>query len=47
MRFLALRSPGRALSDAHEGQEIRIVNLISNKTVIGIATGDGTVEILQ
>ena len=45
--LLALRSPGRALSDAHEGQEIRIVNLISNKTVIGIATGDGTVEILQ
>lgn len=45
--LLALRSPGRALSDAHEGQEVRIVNLISNKTVTGIATGAGTVEIVQ
>jgi flagellar basal body P-ring formation protein FlgA len=43
--LLALSSPGRALSDAHRGQEIRIVNLISNKTVIAVATGDGTVEI--
>jgi flagella basal body P-ring formation protein FlgA len=45
--LLALTSPGRALSDAHRGQEIRIVNLISNKTVTAIATGDGTVEILR
>ena len=45
--LLDLRSPGRALSDAHEGQEVRIVNLISNKTVTGIATGEGTVEIVQ
>ena len=45
--LLALIAPGRALGDAHEGQEIRIVNLISNKTVTGIATGEGTVEILQ
>ncbi|MBW4961660.1 flagellar basal body P-ring formation chaperone FlgA [Sulfitobacter sp. CW3] len=43
--ILALSSPGRALSDAHRGQEIRIVNLISNKTVTAVATGDGTVEI--
>ncbi|SFT09013.1 flagella basal body P-ring formation protein FlgA [Sulfitobacter marinus] len=42
---LALSSPGRALSDAHKGQEIRILNLISNKTVLAVATGDGTVEI--
>ena len=45
--LLAVSSPGRALGDAHEGQEVRIVNLISNKTVTGIATGEGTVEILQ
>ena len=44
--ILALTSPGRALSDAHEGQEIRIVNLISNKTLTAVATGSGTVEIL-
>ncbi|MGJ8544660.1 MAG: flagellar basal body P-ring formation chaperone FlgA [Sulfitobacter sp.] len=45
--LLALSSPGRALSDAHRGQEIRILNLISNKTVTAVATGDGTVEILR
>ena len=45
--LLDLTSPGRALGDAHAGQEVRIVNLISNKTVTGIATGEGTVEILQ
>ncbi len=45
--LLALSSPGRALDDAHEGQEIRIVNLVSNKTVTGIATGEGTVEIIR
>ena len=45
--LLALSSPGRALDDAHEGQEIRIVNLVSNKTVTGIATGEGTVEIFR
>lgn len=43
--LLALVAPGRALDDAHEGQLVRIVNLISNKTVTGIATADGTVEI--
>lgn len=45
--LLALSSPGRALGDAHRGQEVRIVNLISNKTVTAIATGDGTAEILR
>lgn len=45
--LLALTSPGRALGDAHHGQEVRIVNLISNQTVTAIATGDGTVEILR
>jgi flagellar basal body P-ring formation protein FlgA len=44
---LALSSPGRALGDAHEGQDIRIVNLISNKTVTATATGNKTVEILR
>ena len=45
--LLALSSPGRALGDAHRGQEVRIVNLVSNKTVTAVATGDGTVEILR
>ena len=45
--LLSLSSPGRALGDAHRGQEVRIVNLVSNKTVTAVATGDGTVEILR
>lgn len=42
---LDLTAPGRALSDGLEGEEIRVVNLASNKTVVGIARGDGTVEV--
>ncbi|MEI4472028.1 flagellar basal body P-ring formation chaperone FlgA [Frigidibacter sp. MR17.24] len=42
---LNLTAPGRALGDGLEGQEVRVVNLQSNKTVIGIARADGTVEV--
>lgn len=42
---LELTAPGRALGDAHRGQEVRIVNLVSNTTVSGIARADGTVEV--
>ncbi|ETX16319.1 flagellar basal-body P-ring formation protein FlgA [Roseivivax halodurans JCM 10272] len=42
---LALTAPGRALRDAHKGQEIKVVNLSSNATVTGTASGDGTVEV--
>lgn len=42
---LELSAPGRALGDAHRGQEVRIVNLVSNATVAGIASADGTVEV--
>ena len=44
---LALTAPGRALSDAHRGQDLRVVNLISNKTITAIAIADGTVEIAR
>ncbi len=44
---LRLSAPGRALGDAHKGQEIKIVNLVSNKSLVGIATGKGIVEIPQ
>lgn len=44
---LRVTAPGRALSDAYRGQEIKIVNLIGNKTVLGIATGEGLVEIIR
>ncbi len=42
---LQLTAPGRALRDAHAGQEIKVVNLSSNSTVIGTAAGDGSVEV--
>jgi flagellar basal body P-ring formation protein FlgA len=44
---LALTAPGRALDDAHREQEIRIVNLVSNTLVTGIARSKGFVEIIR
>lgn len=41
---LRLSVEGKAISDAYMGQEVRVVNLTSNKTIVGIAKGDGTVE---
>lgn len=41
---LQLTARGKAITDAHLGQEVRVVNLSSNKTIIAIATGDGLVE---
>ncbi|KAF0674649.1 flagellar basal body P-ring formation chaperone FlgA [Profundibacterium mesophilum] len=45
--LLELSAPGRALGDAHRGQEVKIVNLVSNASVIGIATAEGIVEVSQ
>lgn len=42
---LRLKAPGRALSDAHRGQEVRIVNTSSNTTLTGIAAAEGIVEV--
>ncbi|MBY6093046.1 flagellar basal body P-ring formation chaperone FlgA [Maritimibacter alkaliphilus] len=44
---LALSAPGRALQDAHRGQELRIVNLVSNTSLTGTATGEGIVEVTR
>ena len=44
---LRLKAPGRALSDAHRGQEVRIVNTSSNTTLTGIAAAEGLVEITR
>lgn len=44
---LALTAPGRALDDAHREQEVRIVNLVSNTLVTGIARSEGLVEIIR
>lgn len=41
---LQLTATGKAISDAHLGQEVRVVNLSSNKTITAIAKGDGLVE---
>ncbi|TGD61873.1 flagellar basal body P-ring formation protein FlgA [Tabrizicola sp. WMC-M-20] len=42
---LDLSAPGRALSSAHLQQDVRVINLSSNKTVVGIARGNGLVEV--
>lgn len=42
---MRLSAPGRALSDAHRGQEVRIVNTSSNTTLTGIAVAEGIVEV--
>ena len=44
---LVLTAPGRALDDAHQGQELRIVNLVSNKPLRGVALQDGIVEVIR
>ncbi|MGV6810882.1 MAG: flagellar basal body P-ring formation chaperone FlgA [Brevirhabdus sp.] len=44
---LRLSVMGRALSDAYLGQEIRVVNLSSNKTIVAVAIADGRVEVRQ
>jgi flagella basal body P-ring formation protein FlgA len=45
--LLALTAPGKALGDAHEGQEVRVVNLASNTSLTGVAIGEGIVEIIR
>ncbi len=44
---LKLTAPGRALGDAHRGQEVRIVNLASNTSLAGIAASEGIVEVYR
>ncbi len=44
---LQLTAVGRAMADAHAGQELRVVNLSSNKTIYAIATVPGIVEVNQ
>lgn len=42
---LQVTAPVRALEDAALGEPVRVQNLNSNKTIIGIARGDGRVEV--
>lgn len=44
---LELAAPGRALQDAHRGQDVRIVNLVSNNALVGTAAGEGRVEVTR
>jgi flagella basal body P-ring formation protein FlgA len=44
---LELTAPGRALTDAHAGEEIKVVNSASNVTLRGIARANGSVEIIR
>lgn len=45
--LLALSAPGRALDDAFQGQNVRIVNLVSNTSLTGVAVGKGVVEVTR
>ncbi len=44
---LVLTAPGRALGDAAAGDTVRVVNLVSNLTLVGTASGDGIVEVVR
>lgn len=44
---LSLTANGRAMADAHRGQQVRVVNLSSNKTISGLAVAKGMVEVSQ
>lgn len=44
---LQLSATGRAMADAHLGQELRVVNLSSNKALSAVATAAGVVEVQQ
>ena len=44
---LSLSASGKALGDAALGEEVKVVNLSSNLSVVGIASADGIVEIVQ
>lgn len=44
---LQLEAKGRAINDAHLGQDVRVVNLSSKKTITAIAKANGVVEVLQ
>lgn len=43
--LLAVSAPGKALDAAHKGEEIRIVNLVSNTSLTGVAVDKGIVEV--
>jgi len=45
--LMRLTAPGRAMTDAHQGQELTVVNLVSNRTLRAIARADGLVEVIR
>lgn len=44
---LEVTAPARALEDAGLGETVRVLNINSNKTITGIARGNGRVEVGQ
>jgi len=40
-----VRSTGKALSDGYIGQEISVKNRQSNRTVVGVVTSSGDVQV--
>lgn len=43
---MALSVPGRAITSAQADQQVRVINLVSNRTVTGIARRAGLVEVM-
>ncbi len=44
---LSLSAPGRAISSAQADQEVRVINLASNRTIVGIARPGRIVEVTR
>lgn len=42
---MSLTAPGKSLADVALGEDVKVVNLVSNKTVVGVAQKNGSVEI--
>jgi flagellar basal body P-ring formation protein FlgA len=43
--LMSLTAPGRATNSAALGEQVKVINLISNSSVIGFAKSDRTVEV--
>ncbi|EPX78036.1 flagellar basal body P-ring formation chaperone FlgA [Salipiger mucosus] len=44
---LDLSAKGKALAAGFKGQDVRVVNLVSNKTLVGVASKEGIVEVIR
>jgi len=45
MNGVSVRATGKALADAHVGEQVKVVNQASRKIVVGVVTASGEVEV--